>query len=151
MYYFIYSHTDAIDQIRNNIAQRPNKILRSWVLHQLVIFDANPKDLEVLLSSPVHITKNYVYDMLADWLGDGLLMSDGKKWHSRRKIITPTFHFKILEEFVDIFDRQSAVMVEKLSSKADGKTVVDIFPIVCLTALDIITGERWICCKMVSI
>ena len=102
------------------------------------MFASNPKDLEVLLSSQEHIAKNDVYDILSEWLGDGLLMSKGKKWHNRRKIITPTFHFKILEEFVEIFDQQSSVMVEKLRTKANGSTVVDVFPEVCLVALDII-------------
>lgn len=131
--------TDIIDLLRTSIREN-GKIIHSWALHQLVIFDADPKDLEVLLSSPTQITKNNVYDMLSLWLGDGLLMSTGKKWHTRRKIITPTFHFQILESFVSIFDRQSSIMVEKLKAQADGKTIIDVFPVVCLTALDIIAG-----------
>nr|WCB70622.1 cytochrome P450 4d46 [Phortica okadai] len=115
-----------------------NKIFRSWVLHQLVIYTADAKDLAALLASPTHITKNNVYDMLSLWLGDGLLLSTGKKWHTRRKIITPTFHFKILEQFVEIFDQQSTIMIERLATEADGKKVVDIFPVVCLMALDVI-------------
>jgi len=93
------------------------------------------------LSSQQHITKNNLYKLLNCWLGDGLLMSTGRKWHGRRKIITPTFHFKILEQFVEIFDQQSAVMVEQLQSRADGMTPINIFPVICLTALDIIAGE----------
>ena len=76
--------------------------------------------------------------MFSSWLGDGLLNSHGSKWHARRKILTPTYHFKILEEFVEVFDKKSDVLVRKLASKADGKTPFDVFPIICLTALDII-------------
>lgn len=115
-------------------------LYRVWVLRQLAIFSSDPKDVEVILSSQQHITKNNLYELLHVWLGTGLLMSTGKKWHSRRKIITPTFHFKILEQFVEIFDQQSAVMVSKLYERADGKTAINIFPIICLTALDIIAG-----------
>lgn len=82
-----------------------------------------------------------MYDYLVAWLGRGLLLSWGKKWHSRRKIITPTFHFKILEQFVEIFDQQSTIMVKKLYEKADGKTAIYIFPVVCLCALDVIAGK----------
>lgn len=105
----------------------------------VVILD--PKYLEIVLSSQQMIKKSSLYDFLVGWLGRGLLLSWGKKWHSRRKIITPTFHFKILEQFVDIFDQQSAIMVKKLYEKADGKTAIDIFPVVCLCALDIIAGK----------
>lgn len=129
---------DVIDRLRLFVKEN-GKTFHTWVLHQLVMFCADPKILETLLSSPIHITKNNVYDMLSLWLGDGLLMSTGKKWHTRRKIITPSFHFKILEEFIEIFDRQSNVMVEKLRTKADYPDMpVDMFPFVCLTALDII-------------
>ncbi|XP_075157453.1 cytochrome P450 4d2-like [Haematobia irritans] len=130
---------NAVDRIAS-VVRENGKSFYSWVLHQLVIFCADPKVMEALLSSTVHITKNNVYDMLSLWLGDGLLMSTGKKWHTRRKIITPSFHFKILEEFVEIFDRQSNVMVQKLKEKVaqNPKEPVDMFPLVCLTALDII-------------
>lgn len=74
--------------------------------------------------------------MFSCWLGDGLLLSYGSKWHARRKILTPTYHFKILEQFVEVFDRQSRILVRKLATKADGKSSFNIFPYICLTALD---------------
>ncbi|XP_017064681.2 uncharacterized protein LOC108103641 [Drosophila eugracilis] len=114
------------------------RLYRVWIFNQLAVFSTDPRDIEFLLSSQQHITKNNLYKLLHCWLGEGLLMSTGRKWHGRRKIITPTFHFKILEQFVEIFDQQSAVMVEQLQSRADGKTPINIFPVVCLTALDII-------------
>lgn len=101
---------------------------------------SDPKYFELILSNQQLLKKSNLYDFLIDWLGRGLLMSDGRKWHSRRKIITPAFHFKILEQFVEIFDQQSALMVQNLYDKADGKTAIDMFPVICLTALDIIAG-----------
>ncbi|GLG96604.1 Cytochrome P450, partial [Gryllus bimaculatus] len=54
-------------------------------------------DIETILRSPVNITKGWLYDYLHPWLGTGLLTSTGQKWFAHRKLITPTFHFKILE------------------------------------------------------
>ena len=138
----MFCFTEIMQFILNN-KRKFGSLYRVWVLQQLAVFSSNPEDIEVILSSPQHITKNNLYELLENWLGTGLLMSTGKKWHSRRKIITPTFHFKILEQFVEIFDQQSAVMVKKLYEKADGETAVNIFPVVCLTALDIIAGIYW--------
>ena len=39
---------------------------------------------------------------LMPWLGSGLGTSNGGKWHSRRKLLTPAFHFKLLESFLDV-------------------------------------------------
>jgi len=33
-----------------------------------------------VLRSSEHITKNFGYDFLVPWLGEGVLMSTGKKW-----------------------------------------------------------------------
>lgn len=128
---------EIINFIKKN-SREYGPLYRVWVLNQLAIFSCDPKDYEVILSSPQYITKNSLYDLLYNWLGTGLLMSNGKKWHSRRKIITPTFHFKILEEFVEIFDQQTGVMMKNLLNKADGKTPINIYPVLCLAALDII-------------
>lgn len=78
--------------------------------------------------------------MLNGWLGNGLLLSSGKTWFKMRKIITPTFHFKILEQFVDVFDRQANVFVDKLHHWADGEKVVNIYEQISLLTMDIITG-----------
>lgn len=54
-------------------------------------------------------------------------------------MLTPTFHFKILEEFIVVFNEQANVFTEILKQKADGKPL-DIFPYVTRCALDIICG-----------
>lgn len=94
----------------------------------------------VLSSSIKHLAKNDLYDLLVPWLGDGLLMSKGQKWHNRRKVITPAFHFKILEQFVEIFDNNSQILVKKFEPKADGQ-IIEIHDYVSLAALDIICGK----------
>lgn len=115
---------------------------RIWIFQNLAIFSYDPRDLEVIFSSNQHIAKSNIYKLLHNWLGTGLLLSTGSKWHKRRKIATPAFHFKILEQFIDTFERQSLILVKKLKEKADGSTAFDIFPYICLMALDIIAGKH---------
>jgi len=138
-HYLARESPQTIFDLQARFLKKYGKTFRMWIMHELAILTADPHQIEAILSSQKVISKNTFYDLLEEWLGRGLLMSTGKKWHTRRKIITPTFHFKILEQFVEVFDQQSAIMVEKLYQHADGKTIVNIFPIVCLTALDIIT------------
>lgn len=62
---------------------------------------------------------------------------------SRRKVMTPAFHFNILEQFVEVFDRNSSILVDVIAQKKTGDPL-DIYPLVTLTALDIICGTKLI-------
>lgn len=98
------------------------------------------KIVETILASTKHIDKSEFYlSAIGEWLGSGLLISNGQKWHQRRKIITPTFHFKILEQFVEIMDKHGDVFLDKLR-KLQSKEI-DVFPYVSLYALDVICGN----------
>ncbi|KAI4465971.1 cytochrome p450 family 4 [Holotrichia oblita] len=61
----------------------------------------------------------------------------GDKWRKHRKIITPAFHFQILEEFVDVFNSAGDILVKKLEEQCE-KGSVDVYPFVTRCALDII-------------
>ncbi|KAK9744573.1 Cytochrome P450 [Popillia japonica] len=76
-------------------------------------------------------------DRLKPWLGLGLLTSTGPRWFQHRKLITPTFHFKILEHFMDIFVNKCETLISILDNKANGKSF-DIYPDITHCALDII-------------
>ncbi|KAJ4451988.1 hypothetical protein ANN_03472 [Periplaneta americana] len=60
-----------------------------------------------------------------------------QKWHSRRKIITPSFHFKILEQFIPIFAENSGILVNELRKEV-GREVFDVNPYIFACSLDII-------------
>ncbi|XP_069949155.1 cytochrome P450 4c3-like isoform X1 [Cherax quadricarinatus] len=112
-------------------------LVRAWAGPFPLVQMTNCRTAEVILSSQKHLDKSREYNFLHPWLGTGLLTSTGSKWHSRRKLLTPAFHFKILEDFVEVFNNQSNKMVQKLQQKADGRPF-DIFPFVTLCTLDII-------------
>ncbi|XP_042869049.1 cytochrome P450 4c3-like [Penaeus japonicus] len=113
------------------------KISRAWLGPQPYCLISDARAAEVILSSQKHLDKSRDYNFLHPWLGTGLLTSTGSKWHSRRKLLTPAFHFKILEDFVEVFNVQSNKMVNLLEKKADGNCF-DVFPYITHCTLDII-------------
>ncbi len=72
-----------------------------------------------------------------DWLS----LSTGEKWRIWRRLLTPTFHFRILKYFQQVFNEQSAILVEQLNKKTDQKDAFNIFPCITHCVLDII------CCQ----
>ncbi|CAG7838093.1 unnamed protein product [Allacma fusca] len=99
---------------------------------------SDPKDVEKVLASSVLIDKGAAYDAIIPWLGTGLLISRGKKWHTRRKQLTPAFHFKILESFQEIFNTESKVLVDILKEKLAKNEACEIHGLFTRCALDII-------------
>nr|CAD7609873.1 unnamed protein product [Timema genevievae] len=112
-------------------------IFRLWLGPQLFILLCKPKYIEVILSSNKLLDKGSNYQFLDKWLGTGLLTSTGTKWRNHRRIITPTFHFKILEDFLEVFNTNGRKMVDKLRKEVGGPEF-DIHPYVTLCTLDII-------------
>jgi cytochrome P450 family 4 len=55
-------------------------------------------------------------------------------------MIRPAFHFKILEKFVEVFNNNAGILVEKLADHVGGSEF-DIFSYISLCALDSICGE----------
>ncbi|KYN13880.1 PREDICTED: cytochrome P450 4g15-like [Trachymyrmex cornetzi] len=82
-----------------------------------VVLLADPQDIEIILSSSVHIDKADDYEFFKPWLGDGLLITKGDKWRRHRKVIAPSFHMNILKTFVPLFYENSVDLVHRLRDK----------------------------------
>uniref|UniRef100_A0AAT9UTD0 Cytochrome P450 4G219 n=2 Tax=Maconellicoccus hirsutus TaxID=177089 RepID=A0AAT9UTD0_MACHI len=90
------------------------KPLKIWIGPRVIVFLTDPRDIEVILGSHVHIDKSPDYRLFEPWLGDGLLISTGEKWRAHRKLIAPTFHLNVLKSFISIFNKNSRAIVEKM-------------------------------------
>lgn len=101
-----------------------------YVLHKA-------KHVEMLLKSSKFINKPGEYDNFKPWLGNGLLTSKAAKWRPRRKLLTPTFHFKILDSFQPIMSDKSKLLVEKVRPFVNGEPF-ELMSFIMLCTLDII-------------
>ncbi|KAM8711187.1 hypothetical protein ACLKA7_000339 [Drosophila subpalustris] len=95
---------------------------RSYLIYSLgrPIYNAiDPEDVEFILNSTKLITKGIVYTFMQPALRTGLLTATGQKWHMRRKMITPTFHFNILSQFQEVFRAESQKFVEQFKNQTE--------------------------------
>ncbi|CAO1381140.1 unnamed protein product [Diamesa hyperborea] len=139
IYLYFNKKPEDIFDFTTQMSNKYGSCFRVWAGKRLAFVCSDPRYFEVVYNSNKNISKNNMYDFLIPWLGEGLLLSTGKKWFNRRKIITPTFHFKILHQFVEVFNRINNVFVDKLMTMSDSHTPFNIYPDISLMTLDIIS------------
>ena len=135
---FYYSCPHEIYKIRLEHGRRYNFFYIHWLLGIPVVALGRAEYVESLLASREILKKHLMYDFAKEWLGTGLLLSYGQKWKKRRSLLTPAFHFTILNEFVGIYEKYANMMVGKLRALSHGGKCVDVQELASLALLDVI-------------
>ncbi|TDG41418.1 hypothetical protein AWZ03_012156 [Drosophila navojoa] len=112
--------------------------LKVWLGPELNVLMGDPKDLEVVLGTVRFNEKAGEYKALEPWLKEGLLISTGCNG--------------ILEEFVDIFEHESRVLLKNLERERqqqgqgglDLSEWIDLFTMdtICETAMGVSTNAQ---------
>ncbi|KAM8719608.1 hypothetical protein ACLKA7_005788 [Drosophila subpalustris] len=140
---FVGLEPAQVCQVIADLAAQHGDTYTIWLGSNFSVMMFDPRDVEVVLGSTQLLDKAMEYGFLMRWLNEGLLVSRGRKWHKRRKIITPAFHFRILEQYVEIFDRQTRQLIQhlQLALGVHGKNPIDLGHAAHLCTLDVICGE----------
>nr|ARE68676.1 cytochrome P450 CYP4BM1 [Epicauta chinensis] len=121
--------------IKRNATYGP--FFRGWIGFIPTVHLMKPEFVEPILSSATNITKAFNYRFAFPWLGNGLITASGPKWRQHRKLITPTFHFKVLDSMNDVFVEKSQILLDIVQQQGTNKPI-DIFKLLTLCALDVI-------------
>ncbi|KAJ8672685.1 hypothetical protein QAD02_003945 [Eretmocerus hayati] len=135
-HFFIGSTEDILNKCQWLLKTYPSPF-RVWLASRLFYVAYDPEQLKTILTSPKTIEKEELYKFAEPWLGTGLFTAPASKWRIHRKLIMPTFNPRILESFVEVFSRQSQIMVKEMEIELGGDEF-DIFHYVSLCTLDII-------------
>ncbi|KRT83475.1 cytochrome P450, partial [Oryctes borbonicus] len=114
-----------------------NTSFKMYVGSQAYLCIVDPKEMEIIMNHKWTQSKSNLYDYVRNWLGNGLLTASGDRWRQHRKVITPAFHFQILEEFIEVFNSQSDILVSILRKECENGNV-DVYPFVGRCTLDIL-------------
>ena len=70
-------------------------------------------------------------------------ISTDNKWRQTRKLLTPAFHFKILENFLPTIINQQNIMMSLIKEELDNNNgiIEDIRPYITNYTLDAICGN----------
>nr|XP_034826810.1 cytochrome P450 4C1-like [Maniola hyperantus] len=118
--------------------KRYGSITQIHAMNVRIVNVSNPEDLEKLMPSSEYITKADAYKFASPWLGEGLLLSSGKKWQQRRKLLTKAFHFNILKKFMVTFKQETEHFVKQIEKEIT-KEKTDLIAVVSPAALRVIS------------
>ena len=124
-----------------NTAKYPRYYLFCLGPFRTVLVLNHPQTIKQLTktSEPKQLSGGGGYGVLTPWIGDGLLLSSGKKWARNRRLITPGFHFDVLKAYVDVFNDCLDTLIDRFIEESYLIGVpVDITKPVGLCTLDII-------------
>lgn len=76
-------------------------------------------------------------------INTNLFANEGAKWTRRRKMLTPAFHFKILEDFMHVFNSEGQKMMKILKKDCGKDNIADVGQYITRCTLDIICGKRF--------
>ena len=107
----------------------------TWARPSLAV--VHPDTVKVVLkASHVIAPKSREYRFFRPWLGDGLIVSSGKKWERNRRLVTPAFHFDVLKPYVDISNAVARLFLSRIATHTvDGRSI-DVCPFVKRATLD---------------
>ena len=106
-----------------------------------LVFVTSAEAIKEVVNHPHAQNKGSVYSIIALVIGDGLLTSNGDKWKTHRKLLTPSFHLKILESLMSVAVPRAELLTHKLEEEASKKadrSVDDIIPYIFDCIMDIL-------------
>ncbi|XGW03819.1 hypothetical protein V3C99_015176 [Haemonchus contortus] len=115
-----------------------DRMTRVWFGPLPYVLIYGPEECEAVLGSSKMLNKTMQYSFLSAWIGEGLLISKPDKWRPRRKLLTPTFHYEILKDFVEVYNRHGRTLLGKFLKHAEDGQYENIFHTVTLCTLDVI-------------
>ncbi|XP_032590252.1 cytochrome P450 4p1-like [Drosophila grimshawi] len=116
----LYGKSDAeVFEVMSNRAKQIGRSYLAYFMGTAIYNIIDAENVELILNDHSLISKSLVYELVHPALRTGLLTSTDKKWHTRRKMLTPTFHFNILGQFEEIFKVESLKFVKQFEGQSE--------------------------------
>ncbi|XP_061395359.1 probable cytochrome P450 311a1 [Musca vetustissima] len=116
---------------------------RLWLGPQLWVFLHSPQETRDALNDAT-LKKADSFQMLNIFIGNGLLISEGKEWELHRKALGPAFHPNILNGFTHTIIQHVNILVDRLRDLNSQPIEVSDYLFACImdTIIDTLMGKN---------
>ncbi|XP_060860449.1 cytochrome P450 4C1-like [Metopolophium dirhodum] len=111
---------------------------RAWLGPYFVVIIIKPEDLQIVLNSSKALQKGCLYKFFQSILGEGLFTAPVDKWRKHRRMITPLFNGKLLEQFFPVFIEKNQILIRNVAKQLNETQAFDLWDYIAPFALDTI-------------
>ncbi|CAG5053260.1 unnamed protein product [Parnassius apollo] len=115
------------------LAMKNDGIIRGWLGYYLYFIVVDPLDLEMILKKCLE--KDDLHRFMRKIIGYGGIFAPVAIWRKRRKILIPAFSPKIIENFIEVFSKQSEKLAVQLK-EVEGCGQVSVWRFLSTYTLD---------------
>ena len=118
------------------VTKNKYKISKEWFGPTIACVNIHhPEVLKSVMKSP---KAKDMYSLLEPWLGQGLLVSDGKRWARNRRLLTGAFHFDILKPYIQVYNECTDILINKWMGHVTNGEPVLVYKTISQLTLDIL-------------
>ncbi|XP_055383080.1 probable cytochrome P450 311a1 isoform X2 [Condylostylus longicornis] len=104
---------EEITGVVQNLREKYKRTFRLFLGPNLWVFLHTPQEIKEALNN-LTLRRAADFQQLKPILGEGLLLSEEKKWITRRRALTPAFHAKLLQDFTGRIIFHADVLIKNL-------------------------------------
>ena len=135
-YMLAYDDEERYRRWTTRVQKTGAKLERLWMGPTYMIVELyHPDTVRKVLKEPKD--KN-IYRLLKPWIGDGLLVSGGKKWFCNRRLLTAAFHCNILKPYTQVSNSCLEILLDEWQRSAGKNEPVKVFDSISYLTLDIL-------------
>ncbi|XP_061722519.1 cytochrome P450 4C1-like [Cydia pomonella] len=98
------------------------RAFRFWLGPDLNYCISEPDYVKILLQSRKLNERGPQYKYMVDFLGYGILSGSGPVWRKRRKLISPNYSHKAIENYSYAFNEETGFLLQRLRARPVGKS-----------------------------
>ncbi|XP_060860451.1 cytochrome P450 4g15-like isoform X2 [Metopolophium dirhodum] len=135
---FIGSSEQIISKIIGLAREYNLEPFKIWLGPYFGVVISKPEDLQIVLNSSKALQKGRMYEFFKNYAGEGLFTAPVDKWRRHRRMITPAFNAKLLEQFFPVFNEKNQILIKNVMKESNKTQAFDLWQYIAPTALDTI-------------